>query len=113
MQVLADEEAASGRIRVNTLNPGPTRTAMHGGEAYPDEDPMKLPTPEEIAPAFLRLLAPSGRASAAARSRRVDAAAASPPVLLLHARLRRRPPALRGGVKRSTLGGRELARAPA
>jgi NAD(P)-dependent dehydrogenase (short-subunit alcohol dehydrogenase family) len=58
MQVLADEEAASGRIRVNTLNPGPTRTAMRL-QAYPDEDPMKLPTPEEIAPAFLRLLAPS------------------------------------------------------
>src|SRR5262245_27753056 len=59
MQVLADEEAASGRIRVNTLNPGPTRTAMRK-QAYPDEDPMKLPTPEEIAPAFLRLLGSSG-----------------------------------------------------
>jgi NAD(P)-dependent dehydrogenase (short-subunit alcohol dehydrogenase family) len=58
MQVLADEEAASGRIRVNTLNPGPTRTAMRR-QAYPDEDPTKLPTPEEIAPAFLRLLVPS------------------------------------------------------
>jgi len=59
MQVLADEEAASGRIRVNTINPGPTRTAMRRS-AYPDEDASKLPTPEEIAPAFLRLLASSG-----------------------------------------------------
>jgi NAD(P)-dependent dehydrogenase (short-subunit alcohol dehydrogenase family) len=55
MQVLADELASGGRIRVNSLNPGPTRTAMRRS-AYPDEDPTKLPTPEQIAPAFLRLL---------------------------------------------------------
>ena len=55
MQVLADELASGGRIRVNSLNPGPTRTAMRRS-AYPDEDPATLPTPEQIAPAFLRLL---------------------------------------------------------
>jgi NAD(P)-dependent dehydrogenase (short-subunit alcohol dehydrogenase family) len=55
MQVLADELASGGRIRVNSLNPGPTRTSMRRS-AYPDEDPATLPTPEEIAPAFLRLL---------------------------------------------------------
>jgi NAD(P)-dependent dehydrogenase (short-subunit alcohol dehydrogenase family) len=52
-QVLAEELKDTG-IRVNSLNPGPTRTRMRA-EAYPDEDPMKLPAPEEIAPAFVYL----------------------------------------------------------
>jgi hypothetical protein len=30
-------------------------------KAYPDEDPSKLPAPEDIAPAFLRLLGTAGR----------------------------------------------------
>jgi NAD(P)-dependent dehydrogenase (short-subunit alcohol dehydrogenase family) len=54
-QVLAEELKNTG-IRVNSLNPGPTRTRMRA-EAYPDEDPMKLPAPEEIAPAFVYLAA--------------------------------------------------------
>ncbi|MDZ4343247.1 MAG: SDR family NAD(P)-dependent oxidoreductase [Candidatus Binatia bacterium] len=52
-QVLADELKDSG-IRVNSVNPAGTRTAMRA-EAYPDEDPMTLPTPEEIMPIFLYL----------------------------------------------------------
>ena len=60
MQVLADELEAGGRIRVNSVNPGATRTAMRR-KAYPDEDASKLPAPEEIAPAFLRLLGAAGR----------------------------------------------------
>lgn len=60
MQVLADELEAGGKIRVNSLNPGKTRTAMRRA-AYPDEDPSTLPLPEDVAPAFLRLLGPEGR----------------------------------------------------
>jgi NAD(P)-dependent dehydrogenase (short-subunit alcohol dehydrogenase family) len=52
-QVLADELKESG-IRVNSVNPAATRTAMRA-EAYPDEDPLTLPAPEEIIPIFLYL----------------------------------------------------------
>jgi NAD(P)-dependent dehydrogenase (short-subunit alcohol dehydrogenase family) len=52
-QVLADELKDSG-IRVNSVNPAATRTAMRA-EAYPDEDPLTLPAPEEIMPIFLYL----------------------------------------------------------
>jgi NAD(P)-dependent dehydrogenase (short-subunit alcohol dehydrogenase family) len=52
-QTLADELKDSG-IRVNTINPGPTRTAMRAA-AYPDEDPQTLPRPEEITKGFVYL----------------------------------------------------------
>jgi len=52
-QVLADELRDCG-IRVNSVNPAATRTEMRA-RAYPDEDPMKLPAPEEIMPIFLYL----------------------------------------------------------
>jgi NAD(P)-dependent dehydrogenase (short-subunit alcohol dehydrogenase family) len=52
-QVLADEVSAMG-IRVNTVNPAATRTQMRGA-AYPAEDPLSLPTPEEITPIFIYL----------------------------------------------------------
>jgi NAD(P)-dependent dehydrogenase (short-subunit alcohol dehydrogenase family) len=39
---------------VNSVNPAGTRTAMRA-EAYPDEDPLTLPAPEEIMPIFLYL----------------------------------------------------------
>ncbi len=45
-------------IRVNIINPGPIRTAMRA-KAFPGEDPLTLATPEEIAPLFLELAAPS------------------------------------------------------
>ena len=41
-------------IRVNAVNPGGTRTAMRA-EAYPEEDPLTLPTPEQITPVFVYL----------------------------------------------------------
>lgn len=44
-------------IRANLFNPGPTRTAMRA-KAFPGEDPMTLPTPDEVAPAIVRMLAP-------------------------------------------------------
>jgi len=44
-------------IKANLFNPGATRTAMRA-KAYPGEDPMTLPTPEEVAPAILAMLRP-------------------------------------------------------
>ena len=52
-QVLADE-LKEWSIRVNAVNPGGTRTEMRV-EAYPDEDPLTLPAPEEITLVFLYL----------------------------------------------------------
>ena len=52
-QMLAEEVQDSG-IRVNSLNPGATRTSMRAA-AYPGEDPLTLPRPEEITEAFVYL----------------------------------------------------------
>jgi NAD(P)-dependent dehydrogenase (short-subunit alcohol dehydrogenase family) len=52
-QVLADEVRELG-IRVNTVNPGPTRTEMRA-LAYPEEDPLTLPTPDRVVPVFVYL----------------------------------------------------------
>jgi NAD(P)-dependent dehydrogenase (short-subunit alcohol dehydrogenase family) len=67
-QVLADEVSASG-IRVNTVNPAPTRTEMRV-LAYPSEDPLTLPTPDEILPVFLYL---ASDASAAVSGQSLEA----------------------------------------
>lgn len=56
MQVLADElNDEHSRIRVNSVNPGATRTNMRA-HAYPGENPAKNPTPEEIMPVYLYLM---------------------------------------------------------
>jgi NAD(P)-dependent dehydrogenase (short-subunit alcohol dehydrogenase family) len=52
------QEVAKTDIRVNLLNPGATRTEMRAS-AMPGEDPMTLPAPEDIAPAFLELASPA------------------------------------------------------
>jgi NAD(P)-dependent dehydrogenase (short-subunit alcohol dehydrogenase family) len=52
-QVLAEELRPHG-VRVNSVNPGATRTEMRAA-AYPDEDPLSLPPPEEIASVFVFL----------------------------------------------------------
>jgi NAD(P)-dependent dehydrogenase (short-subunit alcohol dehydrogenase family) len=52
-QVLADEVREFG-IRVNTVNPGPTRTEMRA-LAYPEEDPLTLPIPDRVVPVFVYL----------------------------------------------------------
>jgi NAD(P)-dependent dehydrogenase (short-subunit alcohol dehydrogenase family) len=48
-------ELAVTPIKANLFNPGPTRTAMRA-KAFPGEDPMTLPAPEEIAPAVAAML---------------------------------------------------------
>jgi len=44
-------------IKANLFNPGPARTSMRA-KAFPGEDPMTLPTPEEIAPSIVEMLQP-------------------------------------------------------
>ena len=58
-QVLADEHR-NGKLRVNCVNPGATRTSMRL-EAYPAEDRDALKRPEEILAAYLYLLGPDSR----------------------------------------------------
>lgn len=55
MQVLAEELQDTTQIRVNSINPGATRTEMRRA-AYPAEDPNSLPTPESLMPAYLYLM---------------------------------------------------------
>jgi NAD(P)-dependent dehydrogenase (short-subunit alcohol dehydrogenase family) len=57
MQILADELEVNTAIRVNSINPGATRTAMRM-VAYPGEDPNTLPSPETIMPLYLYLMGP-------------------------------------------------------
>lgn len=47
-------EIANTPIRANLISPGPVRTEMRQ-QAYPGEDPMTLPTPEDVAPLFLEV----------------------------------------------------------
>jgi NAD(P)-dependent dehydrogenase (short-subunit alcohol dehydrogenase family) len=51
-------ETDSTAIRVNVFNPGPTRTRMRA-QVMPGEDPMTLPTPEDVAAKILPLCLPS------------------------------------------------------
>ncbi|MGB7946950.1 MAG: SDR family NAD(P)-dependent oxidoreductase [Candidatus Binatia bacterium] len=67
-QVVADEVREFG-IRVNAVNPGPTRTEMRA-LAYPEEDPLILATPDEVAPIFVYL---ASDAAAAVTGQSLDA----------------------------------------
>ena len=55
MQVLASELENTSRVRVNSLNPGATNTAMRR-TAYPGEQPTDNPAPEEIMASYLYLM---------------------------------------------------------
>jgi NAD(P)-dependent dehydrogenase (short-subunit alcohol dehydrogenase family) len=52
------EETSASAVRVNLLNPGPTRTRMRA-LAMPGEDPMTLPTPDAVAEKILDLCLPA------------------------------------------------------
>lgn len=60
VEVLAEEVEHLGSLRINSLNPGATRTAMRKA-AYPGEDPMTLRPPEDIMPTYLWLMGPDSR----------------------------------------------------
>jgi len=66
-QILA-EELENTPIRVNTINPGATRTRMRA-HAYPAENPETLATPDTLALPYLYLLGP---ASLGVRGQRID-----------------------------------------
>src|SRR5580700_5826952 len=51
-------ETEKTSLRVNLFNPGPTRTRMRA-QVMPGEDPMTLPTPEQVAEKILALCLPS------------------------------------------------------
>ena len=55
METLADELPGISKIRVNSLNPGATKTQMRAW-AYPGEDPSSNPAPDEIMNAYLYLM---------------------------------------------------------
>jgi NAD(P)-dependent dehydrogenase (short-subunit alcohol dehydrogenase family) len=55
MQVLASELKNTSQVRVNSLNPGATNTAMRR-TAYPGEQPTVNPAPEEIMATYLYLM---------------------------------------------------------
>lgn len=51
-------EVSDTPVRVNLFNPGPTRTGMRA-QAFPGEDPLKLPPPDHVAETMVRLAEPS------------------------------------------------------
>ncbi|MGS0465916.1 YciK family oxidoreductase [Cobetia marina] len=59
-QLLAQELENTSQVRVNTLNPGGTRTSMRKS-AFPAEDPDTLRTPADIMPSYLWLIGPESR----------------------------------------------------
>ncbi|MCA1772746.1 MAG: YciK family oxidoreductase [Halomonas sp.] len=69
VEVLADELDSEPHLRINTLNPGATRTQMRRN-AYPGEDPANLRTPDDIMPTYLWLMGPD---SAGTHGQKIDA----------------------------------------
>jgi NAD(P)-dependent dehydrogenase (short-subunit alcohol dehydrogenase family) len=51
-------ECATTKVRANLFSPGPVRTGMRA-KAFPGEDPMTLPTPEDVAPQIVALGLPA------------------------------------------------------
>ncbi|KGS15217.1 3-oxoacyl-ACP reductase, partial [Pseudomonas coronafaciens] len=60
MQTLADELDGVTAIRANSINPGATRTGMRA-QAYPSENPLDNPAPEDIMPVYLYLMGPDSK----------------------------------------------------
>jgi NAD(P)-dependent dehydrogenase (short-subunit alcohol dehydrogenase family) len=60
MQLLADELETNTGVRVNSVDPGPARTAMRV-IAYPAENRKLLSDPEDVIKPFLYLLGPESR----------------------------------------------------
>lgn len=60
MHMLAQELENTPAMRVNSVNPGPVRTAMRL-QAYPAEDRSKLAAPEDIVAPYLFALGPDSK----------------------------------------------------
>lgn len=60
MQTLADEHDRGNGIRVNSVNPGATKTDMRAA-AYPAEDKSLLKTPEDVLAPFVYCLSPDSK----------------------------------------------------
>jgi NAD(P)-dependent dehydrogenase (short-subunit alcohol dehydrogenase family) len=60
MQLLADELEANTAVRVNSVDPGPARTAMRV-IAYPAENRKQLSAPADVIKPFLYLLGPDSK----------------------------------------------------
>ena len=50
-------EIADTPVRANLLNPGPTRTGLRA-QAFPGEDPLRLPPPDHVCETMVRLAEP-------------------------------------------------------
>ncbi|MCP5430700.1 MAG: YciK family oxidoreductase [Chromatiaceae bacterium] len=59
-------ELENSAIRVNCIDPGPTRTAMRK-RAFPGEDNASLKTPETLAPLYLWAIGPDSRGTTGQR----------------------------------------------
>jgi len=51
-------ECATTNVQVSVIDPGPMRTGMRA-KAFPGEDPLTLPAPDEVAPLFVDVALPS------------------------------------------------------
>lgn len=51
-------EVATTSVRVNCINPGPTRTGMRA-KAFPGEDPASLKPPDHVVETFIKLAEPA------------------------------------------------------
>ena len=60
MQILADELETNSPVRVNSIDPGPVRTALRR-LAYPGEDVAMLNAPEDVVNPFLYQLGPDSK----------------------------------------------------
>ena len=60
VRTYAAETRNVSAVRIMAFNPGPARTRMRA-QAMPGEDPMTLPTPEELAPKIVALCLPQSQ----------------------------------------------------
>ena len=62
MEVLADELEGTPNVRVNSIDPGPTRTRLRQA-AYPGKNPIDYKAPEATTDAYVYLLGPASKDS--------------------------------------------------
>ncbi len=60
VQILAAEHDQTTPVRINSINPGATRTKMRAA-AYPAEDPASVKSPEDLMGLYLYLMGPDSK----------------------------------------------------